>query len=218
MEEVPKTRQEAAEEVRAHLVALRGGAPFLSPTDSQRLVEWLEGGVSVGDILTALELAAEKRRKKRSRVPLALRHAKPYIGKPAKGVFAKVMRAPQPGIHPLKPMVDALVAAASADSRPIRLKTLAAELFILSPDDPEDLVRGGLKCIRTFFIDSWNALPEPDRTSRCADAQKTLLDDAVGTDDATMVRLAEELARDRLRREYPMLSAGSLWDLVGTAQ
>ena len=61
-----------AEEVRAYVVAVRGGAPFLSAADGRLLVGWLEGGVSVARILAAVDEVAEKRRKKRTRGRLSL--------------------------------------------------------------------------------------------------------------------------------------------------
>src|SRR5688572_10814634 len=42
---IPAHYREAAEEVRAHLCALRGGGLFLSPMDSWKLVQWLDRGV-----------------------------------------------------------------------------------------------------------------------------------------------------------------------------
>ena len=61
-----------AEEVRAYVVATRGGAPFLSAADGRLLVGWLESGISVARILAAVDEVAEKRRKKRSRGRLTL--------------------------------------------------------------------------------------------------------------------------------------------------
>lgn len=69
---VPAGYREAAEEVRDHLVALRGGAPFLSPRDALALVRWLDEGVAVPLILLALERAAARRRANRARTPLSL--------------------------------------------------------------------------------------------------------------------------------------------------
>ena len=51
-----------AEEVRAYVVAARGGAPFLSAADGRLLVRWLESGISVARILAAVDEVAEKRR------------------------------------------------------------------------------------------------------------------------------------------------------------
>ena len=56
-----------AEEVRAYVVATRGGAPFLSAADGRLLVGWLESGISVARILAAVDEVAEKRRKKPKR-------------------------------------------------------------------------------------------------------------------------------------------------------
>ncbi|HMV67604.1 MAG TPA: hypothetical protein PKA64_12195, partial [Myxococcota bacterium] len=56
--DVPAAWVVAAERVRRHLVAARGGAPFLSPTDADLLVGWLESGVPVPTILGAIEAAA----------------------------------------------------------------------------------------------------------------------------------------------------------------
>ena len=68
-----------AEEVRAYVVAVRGGAPFLSAADGRLLVQWLERGISVGRILAAIDEVAEKRRKKRTRRRLTLTACKRSI-------------------------------------------------------------------------------------------------------------------------------------------
>ena len=46
---------EEAEEVRAYLVNLRGGAPFLSGADSQLLDGWLTDGVPVAVIMASMD-------------------------------------------------------------------------------------------------------------------------------------------------------------------
>ena len=66
------TLEEKAEEVRAYLVAVRGGAPFLSAADGRLLVRWLEQGFSVARILAGVDEIAEKRRKKMTRGRLTL--------------------------------------------------------------------------------------------------------------------------------------------------
>ncbi|MGC6492270.1 MAG: hypothetical protein ACON5B_05455, partial [Myxococcota bacterium] len=77
--EVPEPLQAAAETVRRHLVALRGGAPFLSPSDAHQLLTWLEEGRGVGQILVAVERAATRRTRQRIRAPLSLTHARRYL-------------------------------------------------------------------------------------------------------------------------------------------
>ena len=61
------SQQDAAAQIVAHLVSLRGGAPFLSSSDARLLMSWLNQGVPVPLLLHALEEAAESRRKKRLR-------------------------------------------------------------------------------------------------------------------------------------------------------
>jgi hypothetical protein len=84
---VSPAHREAAEEVRDHLVCLRGGAPFLSPRDALALVRWLDDGVPVPVLLIALERAAARRRATRARTPLTLVALRPHL--PA-------VRAPDP--------------------------------------------------------------------------------------------------------------------------
>ena len=57
----PDPIEAAAEEVRAHLVALRGGAPFLSPGDARLLLRWLdtEGAEASRAVRQAMERAVD---------------------------------------------------------------------------------------------------------------------------------------------------------------
>ena len=50
MGDVPAEHREAAEVVRGHLVALRGGAMFLSSADVLRLLEWWVRAGAGGEI------------------------------------------------------------------------------------------------------------------------------------------------------------------------
>ena len=45
--DIERSMEANAEEVRAYLVAVRGGAPFLSAADGRLLIHWLEQGFSV---------------------------------------------------------------------------------------------------------------------------------------------------------------------------
>ena len=71
-QDIERSMEEKAEEVRAYLVAVRGGAPFLSAADGRLLLEWLEQGFSVARILAGVDDVAEKRRKKMTRGRLTL--------------------------------------------------------------------------------------------------------------------------------------------------
>ena len=211
-EPVPEALRDAAEQVRQHLVSLRGGAPFLSPRDAALLLEWLDNGTSVASILTALERAARRRRATRSRVPFSLAHARPHLGKVERGVFT-ARRAAEDDSHALQPLAAALQARAAATQRPAELQLLAAELLLLDEPAGDALVTAALAASRRYLNSAWDALPAADRDERC-DAARDALRGAVTDHEATLEQLCEERARANFRAEYPELAATSLWDLV----
>ena len=210
IDEVPEAWQRAAEEVRAHLVALRGGAPFLSPRDAELLVGWLEQGIGVGTIVAALERAAEVRRKKRSRLPLSLATAKRHLAKVARGE----LKALPGGPHPFEPLGEALRRQAAADPRGTALGGLADELCTLPVEDADTLLRGALGAVRRFFTGAWDGMNAAERGERLHAAAEDLAEIAQDLDEATRIAAMEEAARDRLRQEYPLLTAAVMWDLV----
>ena len=214
VDDVPEAHKEAAEEIRAHLVALRGGAPFLSSDDAGLLVQWLEDDIAVPTILRALERAAEAGRKRRRRVPLRLSHAKRHLHKPTRGALAK---PPPPGDpHPLAPLAEALEAqAAGGDPRAGALSDLAGRLIALDRSDPEALLRAALGALRSFFLHAWEALSDEERAEHLAAAREVFTD--LEAEGATLEAAIEAHARDRLRSHYPLLTAATLWDLVGEA-
>ena len=100
LQELDDSTRLAAEEVRAHLVTLRGRALFLSPLDGRLLLEWLEAGVTVPFILKTLEEAAEKRRAKRLKSPLKLSSIKGRVSK----VIGTVGTPPEAWLEELPPI------------------------------------------------------------------------------------------------------------------
>ena len=210
IDEVPEAWKDAAEEVRAHLVALRGGAPFLSSRDAALLVGWLDQGVGVGTIVTALERAAEARRKARSRIPLSLAGAKRHLAKVARGGVTALPAGP----HPFEPLGQELKRQAARDPRGDALAGLAAELSGLPVEDAETLLRGALGAVRRFFTGAWDGMGAAERADRLHDAGRELEGIAQDLDEATLIAATEEAARDRLRQDYPLLTAARLWDLV----
>jgi hypothetical protein len=207
--DVTQARQQAAEEVRAHLVCLRGQGLFLSSDDSRLLVQWLEAGVDVPRILRALERAAEARRAKRSKVPLRLVHAKRHLDKPTRGVFA--VERPHAGRDgPLFPVVRALAIRDDGDSR--AREELEAVLKMAGGASAEDLFRTAAAAARAFLEARWRELARPQREALKASAREELGDLVHVVDLETLEALVEEGARDRLRAGYPALSAASLWE------
>lgn len=195
---------EAAEEVRAWLVQLRGGAPFLSSADGELLAGWLEGGVPVVTILRGIEAVAERRRAKRTRTPFSLRSCKTTVEKLAARtpswrlpVDLPAALAPAPGSGP-DPRVDAVLAAIGALSGP-------------APD------RAHAACgiLRAFHAAVWDGLPDAERAELLASAAEELapLREMLGEE---AFRIAcEEQARDRVRARYPTLSATRIWEEFG---
>lgn len=198
------------DEVRAHLVVLRGGAPFLSPKDAALLVTWLEEGKSVSGILTALERAAEARRERASRVPLSLRQAKRYLeSRRPIATTAPTVSAD----HPLTPLAEDLRQIAATDPRPKAVRALATALEALPARDPDRLVRTALVQIRAFLEDCWQALGAAER-DRLQDEALDLVLQAGIKGSAAQQNAAQAMARTDLRRRYPQLTAATLWDLV----
>lgn len=200
--DVPEGHREAAEEVRAHLVAVRGGAPFLSPADARLLLGWLDAGVAVTDIVRAIERAAEARRANRSRLPLTLTRAKVHLGRPHRP-SKPVPRVP--GAHPYAGVASALRHRGEAD--------LAARILGLD-GDPDALVRGAVALARAFLLGRWDGLGPDGRAARLGEARRELEALDLGLDENALDAAAEEIARDALRREWPMLEAAQLWDAV----
>lgn len=212
MDRVPESLQDAAEEVRAHLVALRGGAPFLSPNDAWQLMRWLEGGVRVADILQALERAAEARRRSRTRSPLSLAAARRHLGRPVKGSFptGNPARAGEP---PLAPLVRALAASPDGPHAEARRALEAALLAVTERGEAGE--RAGLAAVRAFLDRAWDATGPVGRARLQEEAREELGDLLYLLDEPTALALVEETARDRLRRGYPALTAASIRELVG---
>ena len=201
---VPEEHVRAAEEVRAHLVLVRGGAPFLSPADSRVLVAWLDEGVPVSAILCAVERAAAARRAKRSRLPLTLTRAKVHLK--AVSSSTPTRSGGTATEHPFEGLSDALAARGAAP--------LGALLSALDATDTEALVRAAVALARDFLLDEWSALPMAARERRLDEARASLVALDLGFDDNDLDAAAEELARDDLRRTWPMLEAAQLWNLA----
>lgn len=200
--------QTAAEEIRDHLVTLRGGAPFLSSSDAVLLGQWLEEGRSVTSVLVAIERAAESRRQNRSRLPLTLGQAKRHLDK----TLTPAKEAPVRGGLPA--LVATIREAARDDRHHQALLELAVAIEGLKSDDPEALLRGALSSARAFFQRQWLALTEAERSELLAMAEDDLGDLAGLLDEITLAGAVEERARDLLRQAYPWLQAGTLRHLV----
>ncbi len=204
---IPAHYAEAAEEVRAHLCALRGGGLFLSPMDTWKLVQWLDRGVRVSDVLVALERAAAARRAARSHLPLALGAAARHLGRPGRSTAPRRPRPGEPALAPLAPPRPEDPALAAAVDRLTRV------LHALDRRTEEG-ERHALAAIRVFLDEAWTAIGDDGR-DRLREAARAELGDLLHlVDEPTGHALVEETARDHLRQRWPTLTAASVRDLL----
>jgi len=190
----------AVDRVVQHLVMLRGGGAFLSSRDSLQLVTWLDDGHTVPSILDALDRAAEARRVRRSRVPLALKHAKRHL-KSTGRVAA-----------PSDPLLEQLLTNASGDVHREALLHLRQRLVGLCEDRSADPAEG-VDALRMFFEEAWNGQSASKRAVLLTEAEHTLGDLLSGLDTSTCSTLLEETARSRLRAGYPWLTVAAVRSL-----
>ena len=206
--EVPEAWRKAADEVRDHLCALRGGGLFLSSADTLLLTQWLEQGRAVVDVLKALERAAEARTKARSRIPLSLTHARRHLGRPTRGAFATVVvDTREPVFAPAARVLRAL-----PNQTPV---VLALQQRLLSISDTgEEAVRVALQAVRTYLADSWDRLGPSGQATLRDQARRDLGDLVHLVDEPTVEALVEEGARAHLRAPVACLSVASLTELA----
>jgi hypothetical protein len=179
----------------------------LSPADTRTLLGWLESGRDVASLCLALERAADARRKRRSRAPLNLRHARPYLEKaPPVAVAAEGRVAYAVGAHPFAAVAEEVAAQGDAEAA-----ALAAALRALPHADRDLLLRDALALTRSFLRSRWDRLPPDARDARLASAREELRASGLDPEDPTSHTLAEELVRDGLRADWPALTAESLW-------
>jgi hypothetical protein len=197
-------QQAAAEQVRAHLVMVRGGAPFLSPLDSKLLVEWLDSAVPVDVILTAIEDVASRRSKARMKNPLTLRAIKAVVAKGRKRPKTVNHTGSPNDTAPLTRLVQRLE------------KAQEPELQLLAPDfqaleaaglQGAELLAAVLTVARQFHEGLWERSDQKELKAQ-AEAEVGELRDMMS--EARFECALEEVARDNLRKRYKLLSAPTL--------
>jgi hypothetical protein len=210
-------QQVAAEEIRCHLVLLRGGAPFLSSSDATLLQSWLETGVAVSSILHAIEAASEARRKRRSRIPLTLKQANKHLKKfnpsPTPKSFFNATASTE---HPLSTLAEKLPDQGSTASQTDALLRLSEALLTLPCADLEQLSREASQLFRSFLEERWRQLPPDMLESEKQSAREELTGLAEHLTESKLAGLVEEVVRDRLRQQYPLLCSSALSDTLRT--
>jgi hypothetical protein len=219
-----------AKEIRAYLVEVRGGAPFLSGADAHLLVHWLESSVPVPLILACIDRVAARRRKKRVRSRLTLKACRGEVNRALKKQAARhtsgVLPSPEavpsgaqmPEASPehSRELLDLVAELDGVDVEPELqelwsvLRHALTELAApgLSIEERTTRVMGA---VRIFHRDAWDAMSAFHEELREA-AREELgpLEGAVS--ERIFLELLEEAARDQLRRRFVLVSADRLWD------
>ncbi len=210
LDEVDQVRARQAAVVRDYLVTLRGGSPFLSSADGRLLLRWLDGGTPVVAILAALDRAADRRLKRRSKRPLSLQACKVEL-KPAP-LAAGGLGDRAAGPDPMLAYVEALRAQRVAGPFEAAHQQLISALLALpvSMGSPEERATAGVVLVREFHEAVWIGCDErPALRAEVADGYASLRG---SLPDSLIEGLVEEATRDRLRRRFPLVSARELWD------
>ena len=205
--------QLAADEIQSHLVLLRGGAPFLSPSDAYLLDSWLTDGVAVSSILYAIERACEARRKRRSRIPLTLKQAKRHLKKSHEKIVKSSTIAPiSHNEHPLANLALKLRSSCSTSKGSSDVNALADDLLSLKENDLDLLSRGASQLFRAFLERQWDQLPSDELEREKISAREELEGIAPHLDESSLATMIEEVVRDRLRQQYPLLCTSAVLD------
>lgn len=205
------TMADKAEEVRAYVVAIRGGAPFLSAADGRLLVRWLEQGIPVARILAAVDEVAEKRRKKRTKSRLTLTSCKRSI----EGRTAQ-QQAPTP-TQPAHTVTlnDYAAELATMDIDPAlrgEREKLVARIGSLA-GDPETVATDAVAACRAFQAAAWNSATRDMNAIRAqAESELSALKSTLKPD--VFAAYIEEVSRDIVNRKTPLVSAKAVWDRV----
>ena len=200
-----------AEEVRAYVVAVRGGAPFLSAADGRLLVRWLEQGISVGRILAAIDEVAERRRKKRTRRRLTLTACKRSIERPA--APTALARAPHPTTDvTLRAYAEELAAMDVEPHLTGERDKLVARIWALK-GSPERVTTDAIAACRAFQEAAWFAAQPTMATIREQAAVELQALASILKPDQLQACI-DEVTRDIVKRRTPLVSAKAVWDRV----
>ena len=207
--------QADAETVRAYLVELRGGAPFLSGADSRLLIAWLEAGVPVAIILSALDAAAERRRKRRGK------------GKPARSrltLSACRSAIDKLSLAPTAPQSSGL-SSWIAELRDMRVppemmearRTIVEDIAAIRSTDPDTAAREAIEACRRFQATAWTlAKVEVEAIESAARIQLAALEKIL--DKAAFEAAVEEVVRDTIHARFPLVSAKVVWDRLTSGE
>ena len=212
---IPPHHQEKAEEIRAYLVHVRGGAPFLSGADCRLLTTWLDDNISILAITTAIDRVAEKRRAKRVRSRLSLNNCKGTLKK-VLGKKTKPTKELKPivhiGLHGLAQRIQELKLSENlTDSQ----QNLVQQLTVLSQKNTpiQERAETAIGFCRVFHEKAWeNHIDQHEELRVESERELESLRALLGMQHWR--EMVEEVMRDKVRSKYPLISAQSIWNAI----
>ena len=214
---IPPKYQEKAEEVRAYLVQLRGGAPFLSGADGRLLIEWLDKEVPIPAILSALDVVCERRRAKRVRSRLSLNVCKGALRKVM--VASKKKKAKPKVENPICDLADQIDQLnLPKDLLEAKKKLLDKLLFIgIKKELSEERISHVMKACREFHTTAWQ-LAEGEHEQLQIESEEELEALKAIIPYAKWQEAVEEVMRDKVRMRYSLISAQKIWDAINQTE
>ena len=217
---IPEEHRQAAEQVAAYLVNVRGGAMFLSGADVRLLAQWLEESVPVPAILCAIDKVSDKRRANRVKTRLSLNRCKGTLKKllyknaPGEGKEGKDVESASTIGEAMKQwsldirndwndesvLVDAQRSFANRldyASKQTWDREVTADHVITWINDFQDGAWAEYGSAQMHWIE--DAEIELQHLKRLLTGQR-------------WVEAVEEVARDRMRQFFPLIQAQELWD------
>ena len=213
-----------AEEVRAYLVTVRGGAPFLSAADGRLLVQWLDQDIPIAVVLSAIERTAHRRASKRRRTRLSLGACKGEVKK----LFRLQTNPPaarEDGASSAKKAAGSIlgreadrIAGLQVPVQATRARTaLVADLRALATRSTptSDVTAEVASAVRCFHEALWADTSElQSELRRQATEALTSLESVVSA--KVFADLVDEHVRQAVRKLVPGVEVGPLWSQLGT--
>ena len=232
-ENIPEHYQSTAESIREYLVSVRGGAPFLSSTDGQILVEWLDASISPAIICTVIDKVALRRRKKRVKSRLTLNVCRGELNK----MFKTEQRKSQKSTGSTQRVdqdtaFEQLKSKILAESLPVSVHSLRTQLIAsiydvyqvhLSNNDNfdlqdrkrriEDQLQRTIKLLSDIHQKIYQeTIDEHEELYFQAELELTSLRSILPP--MQWRDAVDEVIRDKLRQRYPSLRVGVVWDMI----
>ena len=214
----PETHQDSAERIRSYLVGIRGGAPFLSGADCRLLVHWLDDRVPEPVILSAIDRVSLRRRAKRVRTRLSLNSCKGEVNK----ILNKSTISSEPQKETNADQHSnglATLLVKISESLTFRKQFIAEQRALLLSLQPlatdhrpiQEIANEAISLITDFHQHVWDESFEQHELLT-QQAEEELSDLQSLLPPIRWQEAVEEVARDRLRSQFPLLSAQMIWN------